>query len=142
MVIWEADDEAGIRLGIPHPGALGAALYLYETPSLRLYTEHRELLLRGDYHLATKFAAETGLAAIRAASLRYRSHPARPDTFTHWGAGFKYGASVLGLPVGDYPHSRPPQTPFPDNLKNPVIDAYTTAGFLQTTPSRSKETIG
>jgi 4-hydroxy-tetrahydrodipicolinate synthase len=142
MVIWEADDEAGIRLGIPHPGALGAALYLYETPDRRLYTEHRELLLRGEYHLATKFATETGLTAMRAANRRYQSHPARPHTFTHWGSGFKFGASLLGLPVGDYPHSRPPQTPFPDDLKNTVIDAYAAAGFLQTTPTRSKEMIG
>ena len=45
-------------------------------------------------------------------------------------AGFKFGASVLGLPVGDYPHSRPPQTAFPDELKAPVLDAYRAAGFL------------
>jgi 4-hydroxy-tetrahydrodipicolinate synthase len=131
MVLWEAADEAGIRLGIPHPGALGAALYLYETPGRLLQREHRQLLLQGDFELAAKFAAETGLEAIRAASRRYTSHPARPGTFTHWGAGFKFGASVLGLPVGDYPHSRPPQTAFPDELKGPVRDAYHAAGFVR-----------
>jgi 4-hydroxy-tetrahydrodipicolinate synthase len=129
MVLWEAADEAGIRLGIPHPGALGAALYLYELPGRPLYRQHRELLLAGDFERAAKFAAESGLAGIRAATKRFQCHPARPDAFTHWGAGFKFGASVLGMPVGDYPHSRPPQTPFPDDLKGPVRDAYLAAGF-------------
>jgi 4-hydroxy-tetrahydrodipicolinate synthase len=130
MVLWEAADEAGIRLGIPHPGALGAALYLYEVPGKLLFREHRDLLLDGDFERAGKFAAESGLAGIRAATKRFQSHPARPGTFTHWGAGFKYGASVLGLPVGDYPHSRPPQTAFPDDLKGPVRDAFLAAGFI------------
>jgi 4-hydroxy-tetrahydrodipicolinate synthase len=131
MVLWEAADEAGIRLGIPHPGALGSALYLYEMPGRLLFREHRELLLQGEFELAAKFAAESGLEAMRAANRRYTSHPARPGMFTHWGAGFKFGASVLGLPVGDYPHSRPPQTAFPDELKGPVLDAYRAAGFLR-----------
>jgi 4-hydroxy-tetrahydrodipicolinate synthase len=130
MVLWEAADEAGIRLGIPHPGALGSALYLYEVPGKLLFREHRDLLLAGDFERADKFAAESGLAGIRAATKRFQSHPARPGMFTHWGSGFKFGASVLGLPVGDYPHSRPPQTPFPDDLKGPVRDAYLAAGFI------------
>lgn len=130
MVLWEAADEAGIRLGIPHPGALGAALYLYETPGRLLFREHRELLLQGDFELAAKFEAESGLQAMRAASRSYQSHPARPGTFTHWGAGFKFGASALGLPVGDCSH-RPPQTAFPDELKGPVLAAYRAAGFIR-----------
>jgi 4-hydroxy-tetrahydrodipicolinate synthase len=129
MVVWEAMDEAGIRLGIPHPGALGAALYLYETPDQLLYREHRQLLLEGDFELATKFAEESGLLAIRAATKRFQAHPARPDAFTHWGAGFKFGASLLGLPTGSFSH-RPPQTAFPDELGEPLRDAYTAAGFI------------
>ena len=131
MVLWETVDEAGIRLGIPHPGALGAALYLYEAPGRPLYREHRELLLQGEFDQAAKFAAESGLDAMRATIRSYTHHPARPGTFTHWGAGFKFGASVLGLPVGDYPHSRPPQTAFPDELKGPVRDAYRASGFVR-----------
>jgi 4-hydroxy-tetrahydrodipicolinate synthase len=130
MVIWECDDEGGIRAGIPHPGALGAALYLYETAEQRLYTEHRQLLLEGDYEGAAMFAKESGLAGIRAANKPYTNHPARPGAFTHWGAAFKFGASVLGMPIGDFPGSRPPQTSFPDELKPPVIDAYRAAGFI------------
>jgi 4-hydroxy-tetrahydrodipicolinate synthase len=131
MVLWEAADEAGIRLGIPHPGALGSALYLYEKPGLRLFSEWRALLMAGDFERADKFAADTGLAAMKDASRRYQAHPARPGAFTHWGAGFKFGASLLGLPVGDYP-SRPPQTPFPDDLKDPIREAYAASGFITT----------
>ncbi|WP_330254994.1 dihydrodipicolinate synthase family protein [Nocardia sp. NBC_00565] len=131
MVLWEANDEAGIRLGVPHPGALGAALYLYEKPGMKLYTEWRELLVQRDFERAEKFAEETGLAAMRAASRRYQAHPARPRTFTHWGAGFKFGASLLGLPIGDYPHSRPPQTAFPADLQAPIRRAYTKSGFIE-----------
>src|ERR1700676_4479734 len=87
MVLWEAADEAGIRLGIPHPGALGAALYLYELPGKLLYREHRDLLLAGDFERAAKFAAESGLTGIRAATKSFQSHPARPGALTHWGAG-------------------------------------------------------
>jgi 4-hydroxy-tetrahydrodipicolinate synthase len=129
MVLWEAADEAGIRLGIPHPGALGSALYLYEKPGLRLFSEWRALLVAGDFERADKFAADTGLAAMKDASRRYQGHPARPGAFTHWGAGFKFGASLLGLPVGDYP-SRPPQTAFPDDLKDPIVKAYAASGFI------------
>jgi 4-hydroxy-tetrahydrodipicolinate synthase len=85
----------------------------------------------GDFERAEKFAAETGLADMKAASRRYQAHPARPGSFTHWGAGFKFGASLLGLPVGDYPHSRPPQTAFPDELKGPIIEAYAASGFIK-----------
>jgi 4-hydroxy-tetrahydrodipicolinate synthase len=130
MVLWEADDEAGIRLGIPHPGALGSALYLYEKPGRLLFSEWRALLVAGDFEKAEKFAAETGLANMKAASRRYQAHPARPGAFTHWGAGFKFGASLLGLQVGNYPHSRPPQTAFPDDLKDPIRDAYAASGFI------------
>jgi 4-hydroxy-tetrahydrodipicolinate synthase len=131
MVLWEADDEAGIRLGIPHPGALGSALYLYEKPGLPLFSQWRSLLVAGDFERAAKFAAETGLADMKAASRRYQAHPGRPGSFTHWGAGFKFGASLLGLPIGDYPHSRPPQTAFPDELKGPIIEAYAASGFIR-----------
>ncbi len=131
MVLWETLDEAGIRLGIPHTGALGSALYLYEKPGQLLFREWIALLVERDFERAEKFAAETGLADMRAASRRYQAHPARPHAFTHWGAGFKFGASLLGLPVGDFPHARPPQTAFPDDLKDPIRAAYAASGFIE-----------
>ena len=105
------------------------ALYLYEQPGAPLFSEWRELLVQGDFERADRFAADTGLTAMREASRRYQSHPARPGMFTHWGAGFKFGASLLGLPVGDHP-ARPPQTAFPDDLKPPIREAYVASGFV------------
>jgi len=32
---------------------------------------------------------------------------------------------------GNYPHSRPPQTAFPGELKGPVRAAYRASGFLR-----------
>src|SRR6202043_2170633 len=78
MVLWEAADEAGIRLGIPHPGALGSALYLYEKPGAPLFTQWRELFVQGDFERPAPFAADPGLPAMGEASRRYQSHPARP----------------------------------------------------------------
>ena len=47
----------------------------------------------------------------------FTCYPGRPDYFTHWGGAFKYAASLLGLPIGDYPHSRPPQAELPDHFE-------------------------
>ena len=56
----------------------------------------------------------------------FTCYPGRSDYFTHWGAAFKYAAAVVGLPVGAYPHSRPPQAELPDVAKTQIEDAYTT----------------
>jgi len=40
------------------------------------------------------------------------------------------GASLLGLPIGDHP-ARPPQTAFPDDLKQPIRQAYVDSGFIE-----------
>ena len=53
-----------------------------------------------------------------------------PDYFTHWGGAFKYAASVLGLPIGDYPHSRPPQAELPDEAKAQIENAYRRLGLI------------
>ena len=50
--------------------------------------------------------------------------------YTHWGSAFKAAASELGLPVGDYPRSRPPQPPLPDAQRNAVHSAYVAAGLV------------
>ena len=52
--------------------------------------------------------AETGLdRIIEEVGGWFTRYPGRPDYFTHWGEAFRYAASVIGLPIGDYPHSRP-----------------------------------
>ncbi|MDT5411378.1 MAG: 4-hydroxy-tetrahydrodipicolinate synthase, partial [Mycobacterium sp.] len=38
--------------------------------------------------------------------------------------------SLLGLPIGDHP-ARPPQTAFPDDLKQPIRQAYVDSGFIE-----------
>ena len=43
----------------------------------------------------------------------FTRYPGRPDYFTHWGGAFKYAASVVGLPIGSYPESRPPKRNYP-----------------------------
>ena len=60
----------------------------------------------------------------------FTRYPGRPDYFTHWGSAFKYAASLLGLPIGEYPHSRPPASGTarrragtdPNGLSAPRID--------------------
>ena len=50
--------------------------------------------------------------------------------YTHWGSAFKVAASELGLPVGDYPRSRPPQPPLADAQRVAVHAAYVAAGLV------------
>ena len=45
------------------------------------------LLVAGDFERAEKFAAETGLADMKAASRRYQAHPARPGVVHALGRG-------------------------------------------------------
>ena len=59
----------------------------------------------------------------------FTAYPGRPDYFTHWGEAFRYAASVMGLPVGDYPHCRPPQAILPDEAKVQIRAAYEEAGL-------------
>lgn len=50
--------------------------------------------------------------------------------YTHWGSAFKAAAAELGLPVGDYARSRPPQPPLPDEMRAAVRAAYEVAGLI------------
>jgi 4-hydroxy-tetrahydrodipicolinate synthase len=56
--------------------------------------------------------------------------PDRPGYWTHYGSGFKYCAEVLGLPVGEYPHSRPPQLKLTDEQRTRIKSAYVNSGLL------------
>jgi 4-hydroxy-tetrahydrodipicolinate synthase len=60
----------------------------------------------------------------------FTCYPGRPDYFTHWGGAFKYAASVLGLPIGDHPHSRPPQVAVPAEAKARIEAAYRRLGLV------------
>ena len=135
LVIWECDTtvyRAGwLRAGVVGPAQLGTTGYLYETPQRRTLTEYWELIWNDKLVEAMDYAVESGLDqfGVDMASW-YTCYPGRPDYFTHWGAAFKYAASLLGLPVGDYPDSRPPQALLPDSAREQIRAGYRRFGLI------------
>ena len=136
LQIWECDAtvyRAGwLRDGIVCAAQLGTTGYLMETPQHRVFSEYWSLIWDGKLIEAMDYAKATGLDLFeRDRGLWFTVYPGRADYFTHWGSAFKYAASVLGLPIGDYPHSRPPQTVLPDAAKSQIREAYQRFGLLQ-----------
>jgi 4-hydroxy-tetrahydrodipicolinate synthase len=137
LVIWECDTtvyRAGwLRAGVVGPAQLGTVGYLYDTPQRRILTDYWELIWNDKLVEAMDYAVESGLdrlaAVISSCSTRY---PGRPDYLTHWGGAFKYAASVLGLPIGDYQESRPPQAKLSEQAKLQIREAYRRIGLIQT----------
>jgi 4-hydroxy-tetrahydrodipicolinate synthase len=60
----------------------------------------------------------------------YTQLPERPDYWTHFSSANKYCAQLVGLPVGDYPHGRPPQIKLTDDQKSRIKAAYVDSGLL------------
>jgi 4-hydroxy-tetrahydrodipicolinate synthase len=136
LVIWECDTlvyRAGwLQAGIVGPAQLGTAGYLYETPGKRMLTEYWTRIWEGRLAEAIAYAEQTGLDRIsEELGGWFTRYPGRPDYFTHWGEAFRYAASVLGLPVGDYPHSRPPQAPLPEVAKQQIRTTYERVGLAK-----------
>jgi 4-hydroxy-tetrahydrodipicolinate synthase len=134
LVIWECDlvvySAGWLQQGIVGPAQLGTAGYLWETPDNLVYRRYWELIWEGRLAEAAQFSRESGLDARSAAMGSWLvQYPGRPDYFTHWGEAFKYAASVIGLPVGDYPHSRPPQGVLPEVAKAQISRALHEAGL-------------
>ena len=135
LVIWECDTtvyRAGwLRAGVVGPAQLGTTGYLYETPHRRTLTEYWELIWNDKLVEAMDYAVESGLDqfSVDIASW-FTCYPGRPDYFTHWGAAFKYAASVLSLPMGDYAESRPPQAELPEQAKAQIREAYRRFGLI------------
>ena len=131
MVLWEADDEAGIRLGIPHPGALGSALYLYEKPGLLLFS--RVACPSGGRRLRTgrevRRRDRSGGYEGREPALPGAPGPA--GRVHALGRGIQVRCQPARPSGGRLPHSRPPQTAFPDELKDPIRSAYAASGFIK-----------
>lgn len=135
LVIWECDTtvyRAGwLRAGVVGPAQLGTTGYLYETPRRRILTEYWDLIWNDKLLEAMDYAVESGLDQFGTdVASWFTCYPGRSDYFTHWGGAFKYAASVLGLPVGDYPHSRPPQAPLPDEARAQIQTAYHRLGLI------------
>ncbi len=134
LVIWECDlivYRAGwLQQGIVGPAQLGTSAYLFETPDDLMYRKYWELIWDGRIAEAIAFADESGLdrrsAEMGSWVVRY---PGRPEYFTHWGEAFKYAASVIGLPIGDYPYSRPPQGVLPEEARTQIRTALERAGI-------------
>jgi 4-hydroxy-tetrahydrodipicolinate synthase len=134
LVIWECDTmvyEAGwLQEGIVGPAQLGTAGYLYETPDNKWYTRYWELIWSGKLQEARTFrkehAAGTGMGNFGEWLTEY---PGRKGFFTHWGEAFKQAAAAIGLPIGDYERSRPPQAVLPESAKAQIRTAYVSAGM-------------
>ena len=134
LVIWECDQiaySAGwLQQGIVGPAQLGTSAYLFETPDKLVYRRYWELIWSGQLTEAAAWSRESGLDARSAGMGSWLvQYPGRPDYFTHWGEAFKYAASVIGLPVGDYPFSRPPQGRLPETAKEQIRTTLETAGM-------------
>jgi 4-hydroxy-tetrahydrodipicolinate synthase len=135
LVIWECDTtvyRAGwLRAGIVGPAQLGTTGYLYETPTRPVLSHYWDLVWNEKLVEAMDYARESGLDQFQ---LDMRSwltcYPGRPDYFTHWGGAFKYAAWLLGLPIGSYPHSRPPQAELPDEAREQIRAAYRRLGLI------------
>lgn len=134
LVIWECDTmvyEAGwLQDGTVGPAQLGTSGYLYETPDDKWYTQYWELIWSGKLDDARGFHKEhelsTGMGHFGGWLTEY---PGRIGYFTHWGEAFKQAAAAIGLPIGDYEHSRPPQAILPESAKLEIRAAYEKAGM-------------
>jgi 4-hydroxy-tetrahydrodipicolinate synthase len=134
LAIWECDKNvyrAGwLRAGIVCPAQLGTAGYLFETPQRRLLSEYWDLILNDKLVEAMDYARESGMDQLDIdLGSWFTCYPGRPDYFTHWGGAFKCAAALLGLPVGAYPHSRPPQAELPEAARAQIEAAYRRLGF-------------
>ncbi len=136
LAVWECDKtvyRAGwLRDGIVCPAQLGTAGYLFETPRRRLFTEYWDLIVNDKLVEAMDYARDSGLNQFDLdMGSWFTCYPGRPEYFTHWGGAFKYAASVLGLPIGEYPHSRPPQAELPDAARTQIKAAYRRLGLIE-----------
>ncbi|SEO54668.1 dihydrodipicolinate synthase family protein [Trujillonella endophytica] len=136
LVIWECDlivYRAGwLQEGIVTGAQLGTCGYLYETPDDKRYTAYFQLIEAGDIPAAAAHAKASGIDRFSEdMGTWFTKYPGRPDYFTHWGAAFRYAASVMGLPMGDYAESRPPQWILPEEAKAQLRRAVENAGYAR-----------
>jgi 4-hydroxy-tetrahydrodipicolinate synthase len=134
LVMWETSAStynAGyLQAGLQGPCTLGGIAYLTETPSDKRYTTWFNLVLEGKLTEAIDYYFTANVDGPLAHGLGYCQLPDRPGYWTHYGSGFKYCAQVLGLPVGEYPHSRPPQLKLTDEQRTRINSAYVNSGLL------------
>jgi 4-hydroxy-tetrahydrodipicolinate synthase len=129
-----------LRDGIVCPAQLGTAGYLFETPQRPLLSEYWDLVCNDKLVEAMDYGRDSGLDQFDIdLGSWFTCYPGRADYFTHWGGAFKYAASVLGLPIGAYPHSRPPQAELPQQAKAQIENAYRRLGLVDASPTASAQ---
>src|SRR5438067_9001834 len=138
LVMWDVSGtvsalyNAGyVQAGLQGPCVLGGMAYLTETPSDKRFTTWFNLVLEGKLEEAINYYFSANVDGPGSHGLTYTKIPERPDYLTHWGSAFKYCAQLLGLPVGDYPYSRPPQLRLTDDQKARIKDAYVRSGLIE-----------
>ncbi len=135
LVIWECDMLAYrggfLRRGITTAGILGGSGFLYDLPDNRLYSDQWDLLVSDKLSEAIDHWYDSGLDDLVTSLHRAFGASNVEAPYTHWGSAFKAAAAELGLPVGDYPRSRPPQPALPDEMRAEVRAAYEAVGFLR-----------
>jgi 4-hydroxy-tetrahydrodipicolinate synthase len=134
VVIWECDMLAYrggfLQRGISAPGILGGSAFLYELPERRVYRDQWELLMANKLSEAVDHWYDSGLDDL-VTGLHHAFGASNVEApYTHWGSAFKAAAAALGLPVGEYPRSRPPQPPLPPAMVDEVKVVYERMGYL------------
>jgi 4-hydroxy-tetrahydrodipicolinate synthase len=135
MQVWECDPAcltAGwAARGLVVKSLLGTAGYFMDFPGDLRGTAYYNMLWNGQIDKAIAYSQTNNMEmAAHEMGPWGTSYPGRPGYFTHWGESFKLAASLIGLPVGDYPYSRPPQGRLPEEAKAQIRNAYTRAGLL------------
>jgi 4-hydroxy-tetrahydrodipicolinate synthase len=135
LQVWECDDFAltsgWAAEGLVCKSVLGTAGYLRDYPGDNRYTRWLELLWQGRIDEALALQRDAADGPFNAAfSMWLTRYPGRPDYFTHWGEVIKAAAAALGLPIGDWPHSRPPQALLPEHAKRQIRETAEQAGIL------------
>jgi 4-hydroxy-tetrahydrodipicolinate synthase len=134
LVIWECDMLAYrggfLRRGITAPGILGGTAYLYEIPGNKIYSEQWQLLLSDKLSEAIDHWYDSGLDELTTSLHRAFGASNVDAPYIHWGSAFKAAGAELGLPVGNYPRSRPPQPALPEAMRAAVHEAYERSGLI------------
>jgi 4-hydroxy-tetrahydrodipicolinate synthase len=120
-----------LQQGLQGPCIMGGIGYLQETPSDKRFTNWFNLVLDGKLEQASAYYFGANIAGPLAHGLIYTQVPERPGYWTHWGSAAKYSASLLGLAVGDYPHSRAPQLRLTEQQKERIRLAYSSSGLIE-----------
>ncbi len=134
MQVWECNPQAltagWASRGIVCKALLGTSGYVMDFPGRMMASEYHALVWQGRIDDALAYARESGMDQL-VADLGdvLTAYPGRPGYFTHWGEAIKRMAAAVGLPAGDYPHSRPPQAFLPEAAKQQIHGAYRRAGL-------------